>query len=169
MTNAKYIFKRVFFLTTICCLLTTVLGCEAFTRKFTRKSKKPDAAVEMVLAPEEYKGPNMTKEEIYRQYYLYWSSWQDELINALTQKSSLKKKVDCAQEALKNLVNMKMMLVADAQKNFDLEIAKLNDLLASIKSDVYGALDSRNLQVAQRIKANMHKNFIYPKVRNYLK
>jgi hypothetical protein len=152
-----------------CFLLLGLLGCEAFTRKFTRKSKKSNVAVEMVLTPEEYKGPNMTKEELYRQYYLYWNSWQDELINALTQKASLKKKVDCAQEALKNLVNMKMMLVADAQKNFDLEIVKLNDLLAYIKSDVYGVNDSRNLRVAERIKSNIHKSFIYPKIRNYLK
>lgn len=169
MTNAKYIFKKIILLTAICCLLTTILGCESFARKFTRKSKKSDTAVEMVLAPEEYKGPNMTKEEIYRQYYLYWSSWQDELINALTQKLSLAKKVDCAQEALKNLVNMKMMLVADAQKNFDAEIARLNDLLVSIKSDIYGVNDSRFLQVAQRIKSSVHKDFVYPRIRNYLK
>jgi len=169
MINAKHVFKKFFFLAAMSCLLTTLFGCEAFTRKFTRKSKKSDATVEMVLVPQEYKGPNMTKEEIYRQYYLYWSSWQEELINALTQKLSLKKKVDCAQEASKNLVNMKMMLVADAQKNFDLEIAKSNDLLASIKGDVYGALDSRNLQTAQRIKSSVHKGFVYPKIRNYLK
>ncbi|MCX5699317.1 MAG: hypothetical protein NTX01_06435 [Candidatus Omnitrophica bacterium] len=160
--------KKILSVLLFCFLLLDLLGCEAFTRKFTRKSKKPDAAVEMVLAPEEYQGPNMTKEEIYRQYYLYWSSWQDELINALTQKASLKKKVDCAQEALKNLVNMKMMLVAGAQKNFDLEIVKLNDLLVYIKSDVYGVNDSRNLRVAERIKFNIHKGFIYPKIRNYL-
>lgn len=161
--------KRILSVLLFCFLLLGLLGCEAFTRKFTRKSKKSDAAVEMVLTPQEYKGPDMTKEEIYRQYYLYWSSWQDELINALTQKASLKKKVDCAQEALKNLMNMKMMLVADAQKNFDPEIAKLSDLLAYMKSDVYGTNDSRNLRVAERIKSSIHKGFIYPKIRNYLK
>ncbi len=161
--------KKILAVLLFCFLLLDLLGCESFTRKFTRKSKKPDAAVEMVLAPQEYTGPNMTKEEIYRQYYLYWGSWHDELINALIQKSSLKKKVDCAQEALKNLVNMKMMLVTDAQKNFDLEINKLNNLLASIKSDVYGTNDSWNLQVAQRIKVSIHKSFVYPKIRNYLK
>ena len=161
--------KKILSVLLFCFLLVDLLGCEAFTRKFTRKSKKSDQAVEMVLTPEEYKGPNMTKEEIYRQYYLYWSSWQDELINALVQKSSLKKKIDCAQEALKNLVNMKMMLVVDAQKNFDLEISKLNDLMAYIKSDIYGANDSRNLRLAERIKSSIHKDFIYPKIRNYLK
>lgn len=161
--------KKIFAVLLFCFLLFDLLGCEAFTRKFTRKTKKSDTAVEMVLTPEEYHGPNLTKEEIYRQHYLYWNSWQDELINAFTQKASLKKKVDCSQEALKNLVNMKMMLVVDAQKNFDLEIAKLNDLLIYIKSDTYGVNDSRNLRVAERIKSNIHKSFIYPKIRNYLK
>jgi len=161
--------KRILSVLLFCFLLLDLLGCEAFTRKFTRKSKKSDAAVEMVLVPEEYKGPQMTKEELYRQYYLYWSSWQDELINAFIQKSSLKKKADCAQEALKNLVNLKMMLVADAQKNLDLEITKLSDLLDDIKSDAYGVNDSRNLQMLERIKASIHRGFIYPKIRNYLK
>ena len=160
--------KKILSVLLFCFLLLDLLGCEAFTRKFTRKSKKPDQAVEMVLTPEEYKGPEMTKEELYRQYYLYWSSWQDELINALAQKASLKKKVDCAQEALKNLVNMKMMLVAGAQKNFDPEITKLNDLLVNIKGDIYGVNDSWNLRAAQGIKSNIHKSFIYPKIRNYL-
>jgi hypothetical protein len=161
--------KRILSVLVCCFLLLDLLGCESFVRKFTRKSKKSNQAVEMVLVPEEYKGPNMTKEEIYRQYYLYWGSWQDELINALVQKSSLKKKIDCGQEALKNLVSMKMMLVEGAQKNFDSEIAKLNDLLDSMKSDVYGSRDNRNLQAAERIKYNIHKNFIYPKIKNYLK
>ena len=161
--------KKIIAVFLFCFLLLNLFGCESFVRKFTRKSKKSDATVEMVLVPQEYQGPNMTKEEIYRQYYLYWGSWQDELINALTQKLSLKKKVDCAQEALKNLINMKMMLVLDAQKNFDPEISRLNDLLADLKSDVYGANDFRNRQSAERIKSSVHKNFIYPKIRNYLK
>ncbi|MDD5465907.1 MAG: hypothetical protein PHP73_06165 [Candidatus Omnitrophica bacterium] len=150
-------------------LLLSLAGCESFARKFTRKSKKTDQAVEMVLAPEEYKGPNMTKEELYRQYFLYWKAWQDELINALVQKASLKKKIDCAQEALKNLVNMKTQLVPEAQKNFDPSIARLNDLLVSIKGDIYGSNDVGNYRAAEQIKANIQRDFIYPKIRNYLK
>jgi len=162
-------FKKIFSFLLFCFLLLNLAGCESFARKFTRKSKKTDQAVEMVLAPEEYKGPNMTKEELYRQYSLYWKSWQDELINALTYKASLKKKVDCAQEALKNLVNMKMLLVSDAQKNFDAHISKLTDLLISMKSDVYGTNDDRNLRAAERIKSGIQRGFIYPKIKNYLK
>jgi hypothetical protein len=148
--------------------LLGLAGCEAFTRKFTRKSKKSEQAVQMVLVPEEYKS-NLTKEELYRQYFLFWKSWHEELENALTQKSSLKKKTDCAQEALKNLINMKTMLVDGMQKNIDVYVNKTIELLAAIKSDIYGTNDSRNLQAAERIKMDIHKEFIYPKIKNYLK
>ena len=160
--------KKKFFILLSCIILLNLIGCEAFTRKFTRKSKKSDQPVEMVLAPEEYKGPNMTKEELYRQHFLYWKSWQDELINALVSKSSQKKKIDCNQEALKHLVNMKMMLVAGAQKNIDTYITKLNDLLSSLKSDLYGTNDERNRLTAERIKSEIDKKFVYPKIKNYL-
>ena len=162
-------FKKIFLFLLVYFLLFNLFGCEAFTRKFTRKSKKTDTTVEMVLSPEEYKGPNMTKEELYRQYFLYWKSWQDELINSLTYKTSLKKKVDCANEALKNLVNMKMLLVLNAQKNFDAHISKMTDLMMDIKKDVYSQDDNRNCQRAERIKANIQRELVYPKIRNYLK
>ncbi len=160
--------KRIFPFLLLSLLLLDLAGCESIARKFTRKSKNAPRPVEMVLVPEEYK-PGANKEETYRQYYLYWGTWQDELINALTQNASLKKRVDCAQEALKNLVGMKMMLVPDAQKNFDREISRMNDLLADIKSDAYGASNSRNVRVAEKIKSSVHLGFVYPKIKNYLK
>ena len=149
-------------------VLLNLAGCEAFTRKFTRKSKKTEQTVEMVLAPEEYKGPNMTKEELYRQYFLYWKSWQDELINALTQNASLKKKVDCAQEAIKNLLNLRGLLVEAAQKNLDVYIARSRDLLSSMQSDIYGVDNKHNNDVAERIKSDIQRGFTYSKVKNYL-
>jgi len=150
-------------------LLVNLLGCEAFTRKFTRKSKKSDQQVEMVLAPEEYKGPNMTQEELYRQYFMYWKSWQDELINAFTQNASLKKKVDCAQEAIKNLINMRALLIEAAQKNLDVYIARSIDLISDMQSDIYGVDNNWNTRAAERIKSDIQRGFIYPKVKNYLR
>ena len=161
--------KKIILVPLFCFLLLEVVGCEAFTRKFTRKPKKTDQAVEMVLTPEEYKGPNMTKEEIYRQYFLFWKSWQDELINAFTQNASLKKKIDCAQEALKNLVNMQGLLIPAAQKNLDRDIVKSRDLISIMQSDIYGSNNIRNLQTAEYLKSHIQKNFIYPKVKNYLR
>ncbi|MDD5108054.1 MAG: hypothetical protein PHC29_00880 [Candidatus Omnitrophica bacterium] len=161
--------KKILCILSCSFLLLNLVGCESFVRKFTRKSKKSDQAVEMVLVPEEYKGSNMTKEELYRQDFLYWKSWQEELINAFIQKSSLKKKIDCMQEALKNLSKMKMLLVEDAQKNLEVYITKSNDLLSYIQSDVYGIADDRNYRTARLLKSNIEQKFAYAKIRNYLK
>ena len=62
----------------ICCLMIAgLVGCDAFVRKFTRKPKKERITKEeMVLVPEEYKS-TMTQEQMYRQYFLFWQSWQD--------------------------------------------------------------------------------------------
>ena len=161
--------RQVLILIVYSAFLINLVGCEAFTRKFTRKSKKDKAPEEMVLSPEEWTGPKMSKEEMYRQYYLFWKSWQDELINALTQNASLKKKVDCAQEALKNLVNMRGLLIAPAQKNLDLYVVRSRDLISDMQSDTYGANNNRNIQSAERIKSDIQRGFIYPKVKNYLR
>ncbi|MEI6831476.1 MAG: hypothetical protein WCK61_02090 [Candidatus Omnitrophota bacterium] len=161
--------KKIVVIFLFCVLLVNLIGCESFTRKFTRKSKKAAQPVEMVLAPEEYKGPNMTKEELYRQYFLFWKSWQDELINSLMYNASLKKKIDCAKEALKNLINMQNLLVEPAQKNFFIYITRLTDLISDMQSDIYGSNNNRNIKVAEHLKSDIQRGFIYPKIRNYLR
>ena len=56
-------------------------GCEAFVRKFTRKNKNETLAQEeLVLTPEIYKN-TASKEEQYRQYFIYWKAEDEELID----------------------------------------------------------------------------------------
>jgi hypothetical protein len=108
-------------------LVVSLAGCEAFARKFTRKPKTVKTE-ELVLAPEEYKPPSRTPEEVYRGYFLFWKSWQDELINALAQdSSSRKKRIDCAQEALKNLTSMRDMLDDASWKKINKYVIQLAD------------------------------------------
>lgn len=151
-------------------ILLNLTGCESFVRKFTRKSKNKEQGPELVLSPEEYKGPDMTQEELYRQYFIYWKSWQDELINSLYQReTNTKKKISCLNEAIKNLSNMKMMLVPDVQKQLDVYIARENELLSAIKGDFYGKSDEQNRKKAENLKSVIHDNFVYSKIKNYLK
>jgi hypothetical protein len=135
-------------------------------RKFTRKSKKDKAPVEMVLAPEEWKGPQMTKEEQYRQYFVFWQSWQDELINALTQNASQKKKFDCAQQAMKNLVGLRSLLNESKQKQLDIYLKQLVDLQNDIKSDIYGNANNFYRQNSEKLKMNISQRFSYSDVKN---
>lgn len=149
-------------------LFLNLTGCEAFVRKFTRKPKKDKAPEEMVLAPEEWTGPKMTKEELYRQYYSFWQSWQDELVNVLINKASLKKRVTCAEQSVKNLVGMRGMLNETKQKQLDVYLRQMNDLLKEIRADVYGASNNYNRQTAERVRRNILQSFSYPDVKGDL-
>jgi len=160
--------KAYFYLFIFYFLLFNIIGCEAFVRKFTRKSKKADQTVEMVLEPQEYTAAQLSKEELYRQYFLYWKSWHDELLNALAYKASGKKQIDCAQEAMKNLVNMSRLLNEDKRRKLEMYISKLEGLLDAIKGDVYGDRNAANFQAAEKLKNNIMRDFTYPKIKNYM-
>ena len=150
-------------------LVFGLVGCEAFVRKFTRKPKREELPrEEMVLAPEEYKAPQIPKEQLYRQYLLFWKSWQDELIASLSKGTSHKKQIDCANEAMKNLLNLRALLNADKQKKLDLYLGQLNELKDLITQDLYGNSLARNRQDAERIRRNILRDFPYKKIKDNL-
>lgn len=157
-----------------CYMLLTVFliassGCDAFVRKFTRKpKKKAEAKEELVLVPEEYKQQAADKEEIYRKYFLFWQSWQDELINSLFEGGSRKKQLDCIIEAGKNLSELRLLLKESLQQKLDTSINELNELKGLIEKDIYGLNSARYLQAAERIKRNILRNFSYAKVKEQL-
>ncbi|MFA5411138.1 MAG: hypothetical protein WC321_04665 [Candidatus Omnitrophota bacterium] len=151
-----------------CSLFVTLIGCDAFVRKFTRKSKKSDLdKEEMLLAPEEYKS-TMTKEELYRQYFLFWQSWQDELIEALTSRAAHKKQISCINEALKNLAQLRPLLNPEKQKKLDSYLKQLQDLRGLITGDIYGTNAVNYRLNAERLKRNILRDFSYPKIKDYL-
>jgi hypothetical protein len=161
-------FKAVLLVTSYSLLVTTI-GCDAFVRKFTRKPKKEEAPQdEMVLAPEEYKGVQMTKEELYRQSFLYWKSWQGELIESLSNNGNHKKQIACANEAIKNLESLKALLNSQEQLKLEVYIKQLKELRDSITQDVYGNNIFNNRVTAERIKMDILRNFSYKKIKDYL-
>jgi len=146
-----------------------IAGCDAFVRKFTRKPKQENMPKEeMVLAPEEYKGPNMSGDELYRQYFLFWKSWQDELIESLQQRKSQKKQLDCVEQGINNLINLRALLKEDTQKKLDIYINELNDLKSAISQDLYGNNATNNAHDAGRIKIDILQKFSYDKVKDKL-
>lgn len=150
-------------------LLVSAAGCDAFVRKFTRKPKGQKAKdQEMVIVPEEYKGPQMTREELYHQYFSFWQSWQNELIESFIQNRSYKKRVDCIQQAIKNLLALRPILNQAKQKELDAYLNKYKELESAISSDIYGTFNNRNRQTAERLKLDIYNNFLYPKVKDSL-
>jgi hypothetical protein len=149
------------------CILS--LGCDAFVRKFTRKPKKENLPErELVLAPEEYKGTQLTREELYRQYLLYWKSWQDELITSLSHGANHKKQIGCADEVIKNIKSLRALLNEERQKKLDIYIAQLESLKGSIAKDTYGNNIVNNRSTAERIKRNILRDFSFRQIKDYL-
>lgn len=146
------------------------IGCDAFVRKFTRKIKKENMPKEeMVLAPVEYTAPEMAKEELYRQYFLYWKSWQDELIESLSREINHKKQLTCADEVIKNLEQLKNMLEEKAQNKIGVFISQFRDLKEKIVSDIYGTNAASLRSDAERIKRGILRDFSYNKIKGSLR
>jgi hypothetical protein len=148
-------------------LLFNCIGCETIARKFTRKSKQ-EHKEEMVLAPEVYKPPEISKEELYRQRFLFWKSWHDELINALYNRLSQKKQLDCLREALKSLQELRPLLAAEKQQVLDKYLSELNELDNSIKVDAYSFKADLHRYRAERLKRDILRDLSYPKVKKNL-
>ncbi len=161
--------KNIFFITIYSFLLVCLFGCQAFVRKFTRKPKNEDLSKEeMVLAPQEYNGPEISKEELYRQYFLYWKSWQDELIYSLNPGGNHKKQIDCVNEAIKNISRMKQLLALQKYEQAAAYESKLESLRASIGRDVYSNNTFDNRSKAEQLRRNILRDLSFNKVKNSL-
>jgi len=160
--------KNIIFYFGLWSLVFSLCGCDAFVRKFTRKAKKDNLPKEeMVLAPEEYK-PTQDKEELYRQYFLFWKSWVDELSTALAHNTSHKRQVSCAEEAIKSLLNLKTLLNEEAQKKLDIYINGMKEIEASVSADLYGNYNNSVIRSVEQSRRNILRDFSYQKAKGLL-
>jgi len=138
-------------------------------RKFTRKPKKEDASIEeLVLVPEEYSSPQMSRDELYQKYFIYWKSWQDELIVSLYPGGNHKKQMDCVNEASNNLAKIKGLLSANKNKQVDVYLAQLENLRGLISQDLYSNNTTNNRTKAEQLKRNILRDLSYKKIKDYL-
>jgi len=162
-------FKNFVLRCTLCAVLCTLLGCEAFVRKFTRKPQKQDSSIEdLVLVPEEYASLQISKDELYQKYFLYWKSWQDELIASLYPGSNHKKQIDCVNEALNNLAKIKGLLRPEINKQVDVYLAQLENLKGLISKDLYSNNTTNNRTKAEQLKRNILRDLSYKKIKDRL-
>jgi hypothetical protein len=164
----KKLITQIIILSTLYFLLSTLIGCEAFVRKFTRKPKKAKLE-EPVFVPEDYSLSDIPVQERYRQYFLFWKSWQDELISVLNSSGSHKKRNDCIKQAIENLGEIRPFLFEEKQKELDVYLQRLRRLEKEIDKDIYGAKLTIHKSRAESLKRNILKNFSYSNVKNYLR
>ncbi|MFA5319967.1 MAG: hypothetical protein WBE75_01515 [Candidatus Omnitrophota bacterium] len=135
-------------------------GCESFSRKFTRKSKKDkEQTVEMVLAPEDYPASGLTPADSYRQNLLYWGSWYDELLFELSAGGNRKRQLYCLDEAVKSLRVCVQLAGSVAGSGPEGYINKLLKLRGDIEADVYGRRAESFRQPAETLKKEISAYF----------
>ncbi|MCU0666811.1 MAG: hypothetical protein MUF05_06945 [Candidatus Omnitrophica bacterium] len=162
--------KSISLILVVAMVVPLLAGCDAFVRKFTRKKKPAEQKQEeMVIAPQEYVRPEISKVDQYRQYYLYWRSWQDELIESFNDRSNRKKQLSCIEEASKNLAGIKTLVGQKKQAKLDGYINDLAALGKDVGADYYGNNISFYRQTAEKIKRNVMKDFSYSQLKNDLK
>ena len=151
-------------------LLFTTLGCESFRRKFIRKRKTPEKKEEVVVAFENYPDAPFPKDIVYKNYLLYWRSWVDELVTALGSGGSRKKRIDCAEQAIGNLVSMQQMLIEEKRPGLNPYIDELKDIKIKATSDVINEVLSNRLSARLRNhKIVVERDFGYQKAKDFLK
>jgi len=162
-------FKIIILVSGFWLLVTLLMGCEAFVRKFTRKPKKPEVLKEPVLIPEVYPELTYSTYDMYKDSYLFFRSWMDELINYLEPSENRKKQIDCINEAKENLLKMHSVLKEEKQKELESYIRKLDEIKDQIKGflsqDKFYSLKNQSINLKSRIS----KNFSYSKIKDFIK
>ncbi len=161
--------RKIILLFTAYCLLFTSMGCDAFVRKFTRKPKKgPEKKEEMVLVPVEYSADKSSKQDLYQQYFLFWKTWQEQLINSLAYENNRKNSISCASQAADNLEEMQKLLKEEKQKEISSYVKQLRDLVKVMENDPYRRQVDFYLRAASRLKTQIQKKFSFKKVKDFL-
>ena len=146
-------------------LLLNITGCESLRKKFTRKKK------ETVKMPHIYQVRKYEKKpspELYQKHYVYWTSWQTELISVLGENQ--KKDRRCIEEAVGQLCDMQNILVPEKGQ----ELAPHIEKMMSVKDTIFNEeLTQANrdyvLRTLEREDRLIKKDFSPGKVKNYLK
>ena len=156
--------KKLVVLSFVTCYLFSVIGCEAFIRKFTRKKKKDLDRGKIVFAPEEYQLPELSIQEQYRQYFVFWRSWQEELIETFNSSLDYTSSRECLEEVIKNLAGLRALLPEIKQKDLDRYLEKIRHLQKQINDDPYGSNVVIYKSKAQSLKRAIEREFAVSKV-----
>jgi hypothetical protein len=164
--------QRIF--TVAICIVSCIFlltGCETMRKKFVRKRKKTESTEPMVIVPRDYSAHPFPSDVLYKQYFVYWKSWNQELVESLNDRLSYKKISDCAQQALMNLKKMATYLEEEKAKELDTYIKKTEDLKGRIEYVKNLPPSQMNMLKydAERILSAVNRKFDLGKMKDYLK
>ncbi|MCQ9207853.1 MAG: hypothetical protein NG712_00495 [Omnitrophica bacterium] len=160
--------KVILLLITYLLLLTTVIGCEAFRKKFVRKAKR-EKEIKVVIETYEYES-RYSIEESYKRYFLFWRTAHEELINLLDRQDlSRKRRVFVAGKIVENLQHMRQLLLPEKQSELDTHILEQENILNQLQR--YKLSHGQRLRIKSALKKQkrqIRKEFSYKDIQGYL-
>mgnify|MGYP001570228857 CR=1 FL=1 len=168
MENNK---KTALAVVVILSFILMLTGCESLRRKFTRKRKSREPQDQMIIVPRDYSAHPFPSDVMYKQYFIYWKSWNQELITSLNDYSSYKKILDCVEQAIMNLKKMATYLNEDKSKELEAYIKKTEDLKTQVVASKTMP-PSRMTMLrydAERILSSVNRLFDLKKMKEHLK
>ncbi|MFC1630991.1 hypothetical protein ACFL2I_00345 [Candidatus Omnitrophota bacterium] len=148
--------------------LVALSGCEAFRKKFVRESKKKKE-IRAVTQTIDY-ASDLTTEQTYKNYYLFWSSWHEELIVLVNdQNSNRKKQLYAARMIVENLTQMRKLLVPAKQEQLGVFIAEQEDIIKKLDKFQISHLEMLRIKSSlARQKKQIQKEFDYRSIQENL-
>ena len=150
-------------------LLVSLTGCEAFVKKFRRKPRE-EKREEPIIQPESYPDVALNKDELYRDYFLFWESWADELVSFLKDNANTKKQKECIQQAMDNLLKMQSLLNEEKAVSLDKFVIELTTVKNVLFQSYLNSADFSYLKnKVERVKARVHRDFVFSKIKKDLR
>ncbi|MCX5679563.1 MAG: hypothetical protein NTZ95_02705 [Candidatus Omnitrophica bacterium] len=157
--------KRVLTFAIALFLIFNIAGCASIQKKFTRKKKE---AVKMPRIYQVKKYERKPTPELYKKHYVYWESFQSEMIMVLGQNN--KKNMVCIEHILSNLRDMQNMLLPEKAAELEVHIvrlAKIKDIL--VKEDLTTFNRNYIMMTLERESRYIKRIFIYSKVKDSIR
>jgi len=157
--------KRILTISVALFLIFNISGCMGLQRKFTRKKKE---TVKMPRIYQVKKYESKPTPELYKKHYVYWESFQSEMI--MTLGPNRKKNMICIEHILSNLEDMQHMLLPEKAAELEIHIvrlAKIRDILK--KEDLTTFNRNYIMMTLERESRYIKRGFVYKKVKDSMR
>ena len=151
--------------------LWSAQGCESLRKKFTRTKKNQEPQEQVIIVPRDYSAHPFPSDVLYKQYFVYWKSWNQELVTSLNDADPYKKIMDCVQQAAIDLKKMATYLVDEKARSLEVYVKQTEDLKNDIEMARAMPTSQMNLlrYKAERILSSVNRQFDPRKMKDFLK
>ncbi|PIU42166.1 MAG: hypothetical protein COS99_01755 [Candidatus Omnitrophica bacterium CG07_land_8_20_14_0_80_42_15] len=165
MAKRRTIIRELFIILIAIFFIFESTGCETIQKKFVRKNKETKP-IEKYYELEKYS--REPSDVVYKRHYIYWKTWQEELINRISE-DNYKKNMRCSSEIVSNLEDMQRYLVKEKAKELEPYINKMRDIAKELDNRLLGFAKKNQIKsMLEKTYREIKREFSYAKVGNYI-